>query len=81
MTTHCAVCGVELTSGASDGPRLRLLCPSCRSAERPTTEQLAAALPKRKPEKVKKRWRPRTIARALLIVMALLLAVIRLLEK
>lgn len=78
----CAQCGAPLEAKPAQGPRLVLLCPRCRSSERPTEAQLVAALPQQqKAEAAKKRrWTPRKLLRAFLILIAFGLALLRLWE-
>jgi hypothetical protein len=85
---RCAQCGRGLPAPSSSAPRLVLLCKRCRSAERPTAEEIAApeAQPLAPARGLVGRWRrlrarPRMMLRLLLFALALCIALIRLLER
>lgn len=88
---RCARCGRGLPATSSSAPRLVLLCKRCRSAERPTEEELAAQeapplAPARGLDGRLRRWRrlrlrPRMMLRLLLFALALCVGLIRLLER
>lgn len=85
---RCAQCGRGLPAPSSSAPRLVLLCKRCRSAERPTEEEIAAeeAPPLAPARGLMARWRrlrmrPRMMLRLLLVALALCVALIRLLTR